>query len=126
MAQAQINPIAVTREGERWLAHFRWSYETKELVKRAGWTFSPTEKLWYTRDPLVAARIDPRAMLEAHEHRSPAGRNPSEPANQYLPGTVSAVLDKAEERYPGHYYKAAPGSFRRGDVLTEVPTDVPF
>ena len=67
MAQAQINPIAVTREGERWLAHFRWSYETKELVKRAGWTFSPTEKLWYTRDPLVAARIDPRAMLEAHE-----------------------------------------------------------
>jgi SWI/SNF-related matrix-associated actin-dependent regulator 1 of chromatin subfamily A len=64
----QINHIAITKEGERWLARFRWSHETKEVVKRAGWFFSPHEKLWYTRDPVVAARLDPGAVRQAQDH----------------------------------------------------------
>jgi SWI/SNF-related matrix-associated actin-dependent regulator 1 of chromatin subfamily A len=64
---SQINHIAITKEGERWLARFKWSHETKEVVKKAGWFFSPTEKLWYTRDPVAAARLDPSAMQQAQE-----------------------------------------------------------
>src|SRR5271157_877589 len=63
----QINPIKITKEGERWLARFQWSHETKERVKQAGWFFSPTEKLWYTRDPIVAATLSPDAIQEARE-----------------------------------------------------------
>jgi SWI/SNF-related matrix-associated actin-dependent regulator 1 of chromatin subfamily A len=63
----QINPISITKEGNRWLARFRWSHETKEIVKRAGWRFSPTEKLWYTHEPVTAARLDPSAVQQAQE-----------------------------------------------------------
>lgn len=98
----QINPIAVIKKGERWIAHFGWSFETKEFVKRAGWTFSPTEKLWYTRNPLIAAKIGAAPI------KSSTMRTPREPNYQYLPGTASAVLDKAEERRPTECYLRIP------------------
>jgi SWI/SNF-related matrix-associated actin-dependent regulator 1 of chromatin subfamily A len=64
----QINPIFITKEGARWLARFKFSHETKEVVKKAGWWFSPKEKLWYTRDPVVAARLDPSMVPQAQQH----------------------------------------------------------
>ena len=60
-----MNPIKITKEGERWLARFKFDYTTKDIVKAAGFRFSPTEKLWYTRDAAVAAKLDPGAKAAA-------------------------------------------------------------
>jgi SWI/SNF-related matrix-associated actin-dependent regulator 1 of chromatin subfamily A len=49
--------INVTKEGNRWVARFPFSYETKDLVKAAGFRFDGGNKLWYTLDPDVALKL---------------------------------------------------------------------
>jgi SWI/SNF-related matrix-associated actin-dependent regulator 1 of chromatin subfamily A len=52
--------ISVIQQGDRWIARFPWSVEAKDIVKNAGFRFSgPPEKVWYTLDAAVAARLDP-------------------------------------------------------------------
>jgi SNF2 family DNA or RNA helicase len=53
--------ISITREGDRYVARFPFSYETKDLVKAAGFQFDGVQKVWFTTDPGVAAKFDPAA-----------------------------------------------------------------
>lgn len=64
--------ITVNREGARWVARFPFSYETKDVVKAAGFRFSAAEKLWYTTDPTVARRLDPMTAMQAVEEANAA------------------------------------------------------
>jgi hypothetical protein len=57
--------IVVSREGDAFVAHFPFSYETKDIVKNAGFRFDPARKLWYTRDALVASKLDPSLAVAA-------------------------------------------------------------
>jgi hypothetical protein len=50
--------ITVTKEGQRWVARFPFSYELKDLVKAAGFRFDGTRKLWWTDKPDVAAKVE--------------------------------------------------------------------
>jgi len=60
----EINKITVSKEGARWVARFRWSHETKEVVKQAGFRFDPASKLWWTTEQRIAARLtDPDAAV---------------------------------------------------------------
>jgi len=56
--------LTVIKQGDRWIARFPFSYETKDVVKQAGFKFDGANKLWYTTDPAVADRLDP-AKAEA-------------------------------------------------------------
>lgn len=49
--------ITVTKEGDRYVARFAFSYETKDLVKAAGFRFDPVRKIWWTDRPDVAAKV---------------------------------------------------------------------
>ena len=51
------SPITITREGARFVARFPFSYETKDLVKAAGFRFDPASKVWWTNNPEVAAKV---------------------------------------------------------------------
>jgi SWI/SNF-related matrix-associated actin-dependent regulator 1 of chromatin subfamily A len=53
--------ISITREGDRYVARFPFSYETKDVVKAAGFQFDGVQKVWFTTDPGVAAKFDPEA-----------------------------------------------------------------
>lgn len=53
--------ITVTREGDRYVARFPFSYETKDYVKAVGFRFDGERKYWYTTDASVAAKLDPAA-----------------------------------------------------------------
>lgn len=58
--------IKVTKEGTQWVARFPWSIAAKDAVKAAGFRFDGTRKLWWTNDPVVAARLDPNAAAVAN------------------------------------------------------------
>jgi SWI/SNF-related matrix-associated actin-dependent regulator 1 of chromatin subfamily A len=60
-----MNKVTVTKEGARWIARFAFDWATKDAVKAAGFQFSPTEKLWFTRDESIAQRLDPNAAMQA-------------------------------------------------------------
>jgi SWI/SNF-related matrix-associated actin-dependent regulator 1 of chromatin subfamily A len=49
--------ITVTQEGGRYVARFPWSVETKDLVKAAGFRFDGREKVWWTKDAAIAAKL---------------------------------------------------------------------
>jgi len=53
--------ITIAREGARFIARFPFDWDTKEEVKRAGFWFDRTQKYWYTTDPAIAAKFDPKA-----------------------------------------------------------------
>jgi SWI/SNF-related matrix-associated actin-dependent regulator 1 of chromatin subfamily A len=52
----QINLI---KEGDTWIAQFKFSHETKDFVKSLGFWFDGVRKVWYTKDPLIAAKLSP-------------------------------------------------------------------
>ena len=56
--------LSIIRQGDKWIARFPFSYETKDVVKAAGFRFDPATKTWYTRDAAIAERLDP-ARAEA-------------------------------------------------------------
>jgi SWI/SNF-related matrix-associated actin-dependent regulator 1 of chromatin subfamily A len=62
--------LSIIRQGDKWIARFPFSYETKDVVKAAGFRFDPATKTWYTRDAAIAARLDPAraeaAIVEAN------------------------------------------------------------
>jgi SNF2-related domain/Family of unknown function (DUF6011)/Helicase conserved C-terminal domain len=57
--------IRIVKDGDRWIARFAFSFELKDIVKAAGFRFSPTEKLWFTRDQMIAAKLDPELAAAA-------------------------------------------------------------
>lgn len=57
--------IIVTREGDAFIARFPFSYETKDIVKNAGFRYDPTQRLWYTRDALIASKLNPSLAANA-------------------------------------------------------------
>jgi SNF2 family DNA or RNA helicase len=59
--------ITISKEGARWIARFPFSWETKDVVKGAGFQWSPTEKLWWTADAVIAARLDPLAAAQVNQ-----------------------------------------------------------
>jgi SWI/SNF-related matrix-associated actin-dependent regulator 1 of chromatin subfamily A len=52
--------ISVVREADKWIAKFAFTYETKDIVKNAGFRFDGTRKIWWTASPEIAAKLDPR------------------------------------------------------------------
>ena len=60
--------ISVAREGERWVARFPFSYETKDLVKGAGFRWDPNGKVWWTDRREIAERLDPDKARASAEH----------------------------------------------------------
>lgn len=64
--------ITVNKEGARWVARFPFSYETKDVVKNAGFKYSPAEKLWFTLDETVARRLDPMTARQAVQEANDA------------------------------------------------------
>ena len=48
------------------MARFAYNFETKELVKAAGFCRDPTARYWWTTDPTVAAKIDPDMAKQAN------------------------------------------------------------
>lgn len=63
--------IRIVQQGDRWYARFPFSWETKDVVKAAGFKYEPATKSWYTTDPLIARRLDPAtaeaAVAEANQ-----------------------------------------------------------
>lgn len=57
--------ISVIRETDHWVARFAFSYETKDIVKNAGFRFDGSRKLWWTADPAVAAKLSPEIAAAA-------------------------------------------------------------
>jgi len=51
--------IRIEKDGPRYIARFAFSYELKDIVKAAGFRFSPAEKIWFTQDAMIAAKLDP-------------------------------------------------------------------
>lgn len=51
--------ISVVREADRWIAKFAFTWETKDIVKNAGFRFDGATKRWWTADPAIAAKLDP-------------------------------------------------------------------
>lgn len=49
--------IQIQQEGSRYVARFPFSYETKDVVKAAGFRFDPARKVWWTEDRSVVARL---------------------------------------------------------------------
>ena len=66
--------IKTTKEGQRWVARFAYNFETKELVKAAGFCRDPTARYWWTTDPTVAAKIDPIWPSKPTPRSSPAAQ----------------------------------------------------
>jgi SWI/SNF-related matrix-associated actin-dependent regulator 1 of chromatin subfamily A len=54
-----MDQINIVREGDTWTLQFKFSYETKDFVKSLGFWFDGDRKVWYTKDPLVAAKLSP-------------------------------------------------------------------
>lgn len=58
--------ITVVKVGDsKWIARFPFSYETKDLVKAAGFRFDGTNKVWWTDNPDVAVRVGSAKAIEA-------------------------------------------------------------
>lgn len=98
-----MSNITITKEGSRWIARFPFDWTTKDRVKDAGFVFSPSEKLWYTTDPSVAARLNPKAADEANRQiaasrsTKSAGSFPAPEGLDYLPyqkAGIQYALDK--------------------------------
>jgi SWI/SNF-related matrix-associated actin-dependent regulator 1 of chromatin subfamily A len=60
-----MEQININKEGELWIVRFKFSHETKDFVKSLGFWFDGTKKVWYTSDPMVAAKLDPNAAGNA-------------------------------------------------------------
>ena len=58
-----MNPITVQKNGDKYIAKFRFDYETKDHVKAAGFRFDGTTKQWWTADQDIAEKIG--AKIEA-------------------------------------------------------------
>lgn len=53
-----MNAITVLKKGDKYVAMFRFDYETKDHVKAQGFRFDSANKEWYTTDPHIAAKLD--------------------------------------------------------------------
>ena len=63
--------ITVLKKGDRHVAMFRWSTETKDRVKAAGFRFDSAKKEWWTNDAAIAASFNGTAPAPQNDHRAP-------------------------------------------------------
>lgn len=85
-----MNAITVLKKGEKYVAMFRFDYETKDHVKAQGFRFDSASKEWYTTDPQVAAKLDgkiapPRVEITAPNAAAPDSDVPVPYGLSYLP-----------------------------------------
>lgn len=57
--------INIEKNGNEWIVRFKFDLATKDFVKSLGFWFDGTRKVWYTNDPVVAAKLDPDSPLNA-------------------------------------------------------------
>ncbi len=57
--------INIEKSGNEWIVRFKFDVATKDFVKSLGFWFDGTRKVWYTNDPVVAAKLDPDSPLNA-------------------------------------------------------------
>jgi SWI/SNF-related matrix-associated actin-dependent regulator 1 of chromatin subfamily A len=60
-----MEKINIEKTGNEWVARFKYDVATKDFVKSLGFWFDGTRKVWYTTDPVVAAKLDPDSPLNA-------------------------------------------------------------
>lgn len=53
-----MNAVTIRKNGNKYVAQFRFDYETKDKVKQAGFRFDGVAKQWWTSDPVIAAKFD--------------------------------------------------------------------
>lgn len=84
-----MNAITVVQKGDKYVAKFRFDFETKDRIKAAGFRFDGAAKEWWTADAAIAAKLDGAI----------ATLNPVMPANGWpdpLPATVIPAPDGLE------------------------------
>lgn len=59
-----MNVVTVRKNGDKYVAQFRFDYETKDSVKQAGFRFDGAAKQWWTSDPVIAAKFDDKIVPE--------------------------------------------------------------
>jgi len=101
-----MNAITVIKRAEKYIAMFRWSAETKDAVKAAGFRFNPDTREWWTADKTVAAsfgELPQGAPPRANGHAKPAASPPVEiPAPNgltYLPFQRDGILALAQRKH---------------------------
>jgi hypothetical protein len=81
-----MNAITVVKKGDRHVALFRWSVETKDRVKAAGFRFDGAKKEWWTSDAAIAASLN-------------GGPKPA-PQNDYFATPEPAAADNVVQLIP--------------------------
>jgi SWI/SNF-related matrix-associated actin-dependent regulator of chromatin subfamily A-like protein 1 len=103
-----MNAITIVKRGEKWLAMFPWSIETKDRVKAAGFRFDPARKEWWTSEARIAATFEPKYIiggppLRHHNVQSdpPAAEPdiPAPPGLDYLPFQRDGILALAFRKH---------------------------
>jgi SWI/SNF-related matrix-associated actin-dependent regulator 1 of chromatin subfamily A len=59
-----MNQVTITRRGEKYVASFRWSIETKDALKATGFRFDPARKEWWTDSEDKAAVFAPQVAAK--------------------------------------------------------------
>lgn len=53
----KAGPVTITKEGDKFIAKFKWDPSVKDAVKAAGFKFDGYNKVWWTTDVDVAAKF---------------------------------------------------------------------
>jgi SWI/SNF-related matrix-associated actin-dependent regulator of chromatin subfamily A-like protein 1 len=93
-----MNSITVVKRGEKWLAMFPWSVETKDRIKAAGFRFDPARKEWWTSQPHVAEAFAAPEPRPAPREPTPVSI-PAPPGLDYLPFQREGIRALAARKY---------------------------
>jgi SWI/SNF-related matrix-associated actin-dependent regulator 1 of chromatin subfamily A len=100
--------LSIIKQGNRWIARFPFTHETKNVVKAAGFRYEPTTRTWYTLDETIARRLDPataaaavaeaNATIAASRAVSAAVNVPCPAGLSYLPYQLAGVVYAAARK----------------------------
>jgi hypothetical protein len=99
-----MKPININKEGDTWTVTFPFDFETKDFVKSLGFWFDGDRKVWYTKDPAVAAKLDPDAagnvakQVEASQATNATISIPAPAGLEYLPYQKAGIAYAMERR----------------------------
>jgi SWI/SNF-related matrix-associated actin-dependent regulator 1 of chromatin subfamily A len=101
-----MNAITVIKKGDRHVAMFRWSTETKDRVKAAGFRFDGTKKEWWTSDAAIAASFNGTAPAPQNDYRTPIAPRivpntdiPVPEGLKYLPFQLDGIRALAQRKH---------------------------
>ena len=118
-----MNRINVSKEGARWVARFAFDFATKDFVKSLGWRFDPAKKVWYTEDPVTAAKLDPAAAdkvartVEASRAADAAIDIPAPAGLSYFPFQRAGIAFALPQN--GEFFSLGGGNLFRGMGLAD-------